>query len=89
MRVDYYLKYTLVFYFDLKKLNPNIIGGRIVQKLTVIGKTRSVAWTVPGVLVFVVFQSASEMRTAWFCWGYKIYNRLKTVDKQLRVENTP
>ena len=64
-------------------LHPFIIRRGIVDELTVFGKARAVAWAIPRVLGFVVFESATEVWTSRSGWRQKSDNRLKSVERKL------
>ena len=69
-------------------LHPFIIRRGIVDELTVFGKARAVAWAIPRVLGFVVFESATEVRTSWRGGRQKSDGRLKSVYSKLWVKNS-
>jgi len=56
-----------------------IIGGRVLQELSVLAKARPVAGTVPRTLGFVVFKSTTQMRATGYGGGQKIHKSFHTV----------
>ena len=62
-----------------------IIRRGIVDQLTVFGEARAVAGTIPGVLGFVVFEGATEVRTSWCSGSEQSDGGLKSVYDKLRT----
>ena len=63
-----------------------VIGGGVVDQLTVLGEARAVAGAVPSMLGAVVFEGATEMRTSGRGGGKKSYRRVKGVYGKLRAQ---
>ena len=68
-------------------LHPFIIRRGIVDQLTVFREARAVAGAIPGMLDFVVFESATEVRTSWRGGRQKSDGRLKSVYSKLWMKN--
>ena len=55
-------------------LLSSIIGGGVVYKFTLFGKTGAVAGAVPSVLDLVVFKCTTEVGTPWHCGCKESYD---------------
>ena len=64
-----------------------IIGGWIVDELTILSEAGAVAGAIPCVFRTIIFEGAAEMRAARCGWGEKSYYRVKSVDGELSVEH--
>jgi len=64
-------------------LHSFIIRRGIIDQLAVLGKARAVAGTIPGVLGYIVFESATEVWTSGCGRCEKSDSRLKSVDDKL------
>ena len=69
-------------------LHPFIIRRWIVDQLTVFREARAVAGAIPGMLDFVVFESATEVWTSGRGGCKKPNGRLKSVESKLWAKNS-
>ena len=69
-------------------LHPFIIRRGIVDQLTVFREARAVAGAIPGMLDFVVFESATEVWTSGRGGCKKPNGRLKSVEGKLWAKNS-
>ena len=67
----------------------SIVGGGVINKAAVLGKSRAVARTIPAMLRFVILKRAPEVRASPYARGDKTEYGFNTVYEKLWVKNAP
>ena len=71
----------------LKNSKLFVIGGGVIDELTVFRKAGAVAGAIPGVLGAVVFEGTAEVRASGCGGGEKSHYRIKGVDGKLWAQD--